>query len=393
MVFFLRAIPVDYLPRACDTFDRAVMQGLQSISAYKFDDNAIIQSSLRLSNGGLGLRNSKQHHPAAYYASFRKSRDLICGFTTPLDWNNMPHFANACMRLKETVPDFKLDDSPTQRDLSARIDLRQKDTLFNTFGVRDRARLNAVSAPRASAIFSASPSSKIGNGLTGDEWYVIVARNLGLKIFPEEFPCPAPGCKGTMDVYGDHALVCSCKGDRIRRHNAERNVIHNDMCTAGFSPVLEPKHILRNGGKKKPADIFVSDWSEGKGACFDVAVTCPLQIKYINHAAKTQLYAAEDYAENVKIPKYSEACAAQNLLCIPLVFESFGGMTKNTEETLLRTARFYCHRLSIENSIGITQLFQRISIVLHRHNARMILSRRMHIQFFFANVNLLKICE
>ena len=146
MVFFLRAIPVDYLPRACDTFDRAVMQGLQSISAYKFDDNAIIQSSLRLSNGGLGLRNSKQHHPAAYYASFRKSRDLICGFTTSLDWNNMPDFANACMRLKETVPDFKLDDSPTQRDLSARIDLRHKDTLFNTFDVRDRARLNAVSA-------------------------------------------------------------------------------------------------------------------------------------------------------------------------------------------------------------------------------------------------------
>ena len=68
--------------------------------------------------------------------------------------------------------------------------------------------------------------------------------------------------------------------------------------------------------------------------------------KYINHAAKTQLYAAEDL------------CAAQNLLCIPLVFESFGGMTKNTEETLLRTARFYCHRLSIENIIGITQLLR-----------------------------------
>ena len=173
------------------------------------------------------------------------------------------------------------------------------------------------------------------------------------------------------------ALVCGCKGDRIRRHNAERNVIHNDMRVAGFSPVLEPEHILRNGTKQKPADIFVSDWSEGKGACFDVAVTCPLQIKYINRAANEQLYAAEDYAENVKIPKYSQACAAKNLLCIPLVFESFGGMTKNTEETLLRTARFYCHRLSI--SIGITQLFQRISIVLHRHNARMILSRRNNI--------------
>ena len=281
----------------------------------------------------------------------------------------MSHFASARTKLSETIPDFKV--ASTQRDLSARIDLLQKERLFNSFdGTGNKARLNAVSAPRASAIFSCFPSSKIGYGLTSDEWNVTVARNLGLKLFPESFPCPARGCNKLMDVYGDHALVCGCKGDRIRRHNAERNVIHNDMCTAGLSPVLEPKHILRNGGKKKPADIFVSDWSEGKGACFDVAVTCPLQIKYINHAAKTQLYAAEDYAENVKIPKYSEACAAQNLLCIPLVFESFGGMTKNTEETLLRTARFYCHRLSIENSIGITQLFQRISIVLHRHNDR-----------------------
>ena len=193
------------------------------------------------------------------------------------------------------------------------------------------------------------------------------------------FPCPAPGCNETMDVYGDHAILCRCKGDRTRRHNAERNVIEKDMRTAGFAPVLEPKHILRNGGKRKPADIFVSDWAEGKGACFDVAVTCPLQRKYIRQAAETQLYAAEDYAEHVKIPKYSEACAAQNLLCIPLVFESFGGMTKNTEETLLRTARSYCHRLSIENSIGIPQMFQRISVVLHRHNARMILSRRNNI--------------
>jgi hypothetical protein len=179
----------------------------------------------------------------------------------------MPHFASA-RKLSEAIPDFKVEDSSTQRDLSARIDLLQKERLFNSFGgVRDKARLNAVSAPRASAIFSSFPSSKIGNGLMPDEWYVIVARHLGLRIFEEEFPCPAPGCKKMMDVFADHAMVCFCKGDRTRRHNAERNVIHSDMRIAGLSPVLEPPHILRNGGKKKPADIFVSDWSEGKGAC------------------------------------------------------------------------------------------------------------------------------
>ena len=64
----------------------------------------------------------------------------------------MSHFASARTKLSETIPDFKVEDSSTQRDLSARIDLLQKERLFNSFGgTRNKARLNAVSAPRARA--------------------------------------------------------------------------------------------------------------------------------------------------------------------------------------------------------------------------------------------------
>lgn len=178
-----------------------------------------------------------------------------------------------------------------------------------------------------------------------------------------------------MDVYGDHAFVCSCKGDRTTRHNALRDVIHNNMVTAVFSPVLEPPHILRNSGQK-PADIFTPNWADGKAACFDVAVTCPLQSKYLAHSAQTQLYAANHYAEYVKVPKYTKVVEEMGLNFIPLIFESFGGMNPVCEETLLRVARQTAHRLSIDNSVAINHLFQSVSVTLHRRNARMLLSRR-----------------
>jgi hypothetical protein len=54
----------------------------------------------------------------------------------------MPHYDRALTRLTAAIPDFKVDDSSTQRDLSARIDLIQKETLFNSFddGLRNKAR-------------------------------------------------------------------------------------------------------------------------------------------------------------------------------------------------------------------------------------------------------------
>jgi len=163
MVFFLRCIPTDFLPTACHNFDQAVLRGLQSILPYSLDHQALLQASLRFSNGGLGLRNSKKHHPAAYFSSFRQTRDLICGFTNNIDWNSTPHFNGARNQLMATIPDFKWDAPLTQKDISASLDVVHKNELFESCELRDKARLNAVSASRASAIFSCSPSNSIGN--------------------------------------------------------------------------------------------------------------------------------------------------------------------------------------------------------------------------------------
>ena len=71
---------------------------------------------------------------------------------------------------------------------------------------------------------------------------VTIARRLRLAVQPEDGVCPR--CGGTMDRFGDHALVCACAGDRTRRHNAVRNITHEYAKEGGLGPEKEKAGLL-----------------------------------------------------------------------------------------------------------------------------------------------------
>ena len=71
---------------------------------------------------------------------------------------------------------------------------------------------------------------------------VTVARRLRLPIREEDSFCPR--CGGIMDRFGDHALTCPCAGDRTRRHNALRNIVHEAAKEGGLGPVKEKAGLL-----------------------------------------------------------------------------------------------------------------------------------------------------
>ena len=111
-----------------------------------------------------------------------------------------------------------------------------------------------------------------------------------MPIFPEEFFCPL--CDAVMDVWADHALVCSCGGDRTKRHNILRNTCVRLANSAGWRPEAEKPGLLRPrpvlGGRyedgsmdgegsrgpeaRRPADVFVPRWDFGGSASLDFAV-------------------------------------------------------------------------------------------------------------------------
>ena len=88
-----------------------------------------------------------------------------------------------------------------------------------------------------------------------------------------------------MDIFGHHASVCLVFGDRIRRHNILRDILHDFCSLAVWGPTKEVPHIFPSSSER-PADIFVPNFSLGKDLVLDVAVTCPIQHKHLLEAAQ-----------------------------------------------------------------------------------------------------------
>ena len=64
----------------------------------------------------------------------------------------------------------------------------------------------------------------------------------GKQLADAETFCPA--CDGILDVYGDRALVCPCRGDRVKRHNALRDQVffaapQTSHCPPGHSSLFQ----------------------------------------------------------------------------------------------------------------------------------------------------------
>ena len=90
---------------------------------------------------------------------------------------------------------------------------------------------------------------------------ITLARRLRLVIQPEDGPCSR--CGGVMDRYGDHASVCTCAGDRARRHNGIRYRVCDAAKEGGLGPEKEKAGLLpssmdhgdargpRNGGPRE----------------------------------------------------------------------------------------------------------------------------------------------
>src|SRR5579872_139321 len=66
----------------------------------------------------------------------------------------------------------------------------------------------------------------------------------------------------------------------IVRHNRMRDLVDKIAREGRLGPVMEKKGILGESKKpgRRPGDVTLPLWSEGKGLCVDVAVTCPFSV-------------------------------------------------------------------------------------------------------------------
>ena len=110
----------------------------------------------------------------------------------------------------------------TQKSLSYRVDSFQRQKLVGHFSnsVRDLARLNSLSMPKAREFLNSIPNVHAGTFLRSDEWRVNVLYSLGQDIFPPGTYCSA--CHRAMCTKGHHSLGCTSGGETVARHHALR---------------------------------------------------------------------------------------------------------------------------------------------------------------------------
>ena len=191
-----------------------------------------------------------------------------------------------------------------------------------------------------------------------------------------------------MDRFGDHALVCPCGGDRVKRHNRLRSTLAARAEAAGLSPEVEKPGLLparptelgfceagtlATAQGRRPADVYIPQWGLRGPAAFDLAVTNGLRGDVLAASAADGSRASAAYEARKRSHQHTEAqCDAQGLQFVPLVAEACGGGWGKTAMSTWRTlGSLISARTGESTSIVIEQLLQSLSVSLQCENLQL----------------------
>jgi len=190
-----------------------------------------------------------------------------------------------------------------------------------------------------------------------------------------------------MDIYGDHALVCSCNGDRTVRHNALRNEVYQELVTAGVRPEREKAGLLPGrpaedgipvaASARRPADIWMRRGAQGNAQALDFAVTSGLRSDHYWQVLDDPGRVFADYEAFKRDYKQTDQiCRDQGLLFTPMILEAHGGgwspTCRGIVDWIARQIAAVTHK---DQSVVSLRIAQRISCSLQRENARAIMRR------------------
>ena len=104
---------------------------------------------------------------------------------------------------------------------------------------------------------------------------------------------------------------------------------------------MEKKGILGDTPGRRPGDVTVPLWSNGKGLAIDVAVTCPFASHNISMESP-----CENYAD-----KKSTGSIGSNYDFAAMVFETTGGLNDQGVQVLRQLFRFAARQENLQLSV------------------------------------------
>ena len=381
---------VSYLARTCPTspsslnlwesFDGLIRDSTNRILGTSLSDNSWLQAQMAVVKGGLGLRSALRHASAAFLASWSSCQALIEQLAPTLDLSVIStaearEHLSRVLNYEEILPE-EVVSGLTQKELSLRIDTNDlKNLVEYVASTRDKARLLSVQLPHAGDWLNVIPSSSLGLQLRAPEFRASVLYRLGMPIFPSDGACVA--CGLPSDKFGDHAVGCASQGERIARHNHLRDALYHTAASAHLAPLREERALLPGAGDR-PADVLIPHFAAGgRHMAVDVCVVSSLQAQLVDGAA-TEPGHALTYRYHQKWTKYSEACAAEGVCFQPLPFEVLGGVHDAAVGVIKKLGQALARSGGLDENETVRHLFGRLSILLMRGNAALVLSRTVN---------------
>jgi hypothetical protein len=380
--FFIRTIPPQLIGSHCLAFDRLIMDTLQSIIGVTFPLSATMQAALPIAVGGLGLRSTSLHMPAAYIASFNGVNRLMQMLIPSVDISIL--FSDSVLSIAKTLlrsntvglsaSDLNvLYHTNSQQLISKALDESSFTKFFNdsSLDVKARARILALKDSPQGLAFSVPLAKARGFALSPDELRFLIVSRLGVDVLCNEGDlCEL--CHQDMDIAGYHMATCPSGPSVCHRHNALRDIVHDHCKKAAWSPSKE-EHCFPSYPDSR-TDIYLPRGSVGGGLALDVTVVHPLQKAILTQSSTSSLSGC-NLGEKRKHDKYGMLCESANISFIPLVNEFYGCWGKEAVSFFAKLVKAIHSRFDGSESDISLQLYRQLSICLIRCNALAVLKR------------------
>ncbi len=399
LAYSIRTVPPALHRSALQSFSASLRGALTSVvGEIVMEDRCWELAQLNVQSGGIGLRAPDRHATAAYWASLVSSRELCCAVDPGFD------ITDACggLQLQATLEEFNgrileaargtlQEGQASQRRLSALIDAASKTQLLQSTqaDASFRAHVSLCSLPTAGAWLTAPPADD-AREMDHRLFQISLRRRLRMRIF--EADCFCLSCGACMDAFADHALVCQCSGDRTVRHNCLRNLVYEEAGLAGLRPEREKAGLLpqRPGSdglststderRRRPADVWLPSGPTNRSEAVDFACTSGLRTDMVSRVDLQAPIVFSEY-EHVKrsFKNTAQVCEAQGFVFSPIVIEAHSGAWSPAARKLFD---FITEKAAAASSTYTKaeheslRFAQRLSVTLHRENARAI-ARRM----------------
>ena len=391
VMYWMRTVPKSKINSLLDHFDSRMKKAIEELVESSLNENQWAQVQLPVSKSGLGLRSAVKFADVAYIASKKSTRET-CKKLYPLyEINGKGNFENqAINNLLATHNISNIQDqlrhhetSIKQKEITSHIETQLYKDMQNTDDPLTNARVICYSQDWADGWLRTVPSIAFDTILANPCFVNILKLRLGCFLFDDGSVCGR--CHHPMDRYGYHCMSCMAGGDKVIEHNQLRNIIHNESRKAGCNPKAEVIGLLSDDLARRPADCLIIDVPELKQSgrqrysriALDFAVVSPFRVAILPQSSSKPLAAAAAYNDKKRQDKDTQQqCNNHNIGFEPIIFESTGGIDKESAAVLESICNAVAERTNKKKYRILNLLKIRISILMQRSRHIAITRRR-----------------